>query len=218
MAKEHVVTTDWRKNFAESPMGRQLLTAADLTASIEEALQRWDSSHDLWIFAYGSLLWNPQMQFEEMRVGRVHGYHRSFCLWSRINRGTPERPGLVLGLDRGGSCGGLAYRVAARRVKSELAGLWEREMLLGSYHPSWVHFRSGSMKTQALTFVVDRLCSGYAGRLPDATMLAALRSAHGRYGSCADYMTRTVQSLVAHGIHDHRLMRLNDLLLKRSTS
>ena len=218
MAKEHVVTTDWRKNFAESPMGRQLLTAADLTASIEEALQRWDSSHDLWIFAYGSLLWNPQMQFEEMRVGRVHGYHRSFCLWSRINRGTPERPGLVLGLDRGGSCGGLAYRVAARRVKSELAGLWEREMLLGSYHPSWVHFRSGSMKTPALTFVVDRLCSGYAGRLPDATMLAALRSAHGRYGSCADYMTRTVQSLAAHGIRDHRLMRLNHLLLNRPTS
>ena len=207
-----MIADDWRESIRKSPLAGQLLTGSDLAASLEKALLRWDGRQDLWLFAYGSLIWNPQLDFREMQIGRVYGYHRSFCLWSRINRGTPERPGLVLGLDHGGSCGGLAYRIPASTVKSQLLQLWQREMLLGSYRPSWVHFRSGSSKTMALTFVVDRHCSGYTGPLSDATMLKALQSAHGRFGSCTDYLTRTMQALSAHGILDRRLARLYRLM------
>jgi cation transport protein ChaC len=205
---------DWRRKIADSPLASQLLGNEALEHSIDRALVKWDG-RDIWLFAYGSLIWNPQVKFEEARIGVVHGYHRSFCLWSRINRGTPEKPGLVLALDRGGSCGGLAYRIAARHVREELAHLWQREMLLGSYHPMWVNFRSKEQQAwPALAFVINRDCSGYAGRLSDAVMLTALKSACGRYGTCADYLARTVEGLRLHGIKDHRLMRLHKLMIQ----
>src|SRR5215472_13597169 len=92
-----------------------------------------DSAAPVWIFAYGSLMWNPEMRFAERRLARVHGYHRSFCLYSPEYRGTRERPGLVLGLDRGGSCRGIAYRLAAASLAEEIDRLWVREMTGGVY-------------------------------------------------------------------------------------
>ena len=204
----------WRDNIARSHLAAQMLSDADIAASISKALQAWDGSSDVWLFAYGSLIWNPQVRFEEQRVGIVHGYHRRFCLWSRINRGTPDRPGLVLGLDRGGCCGGLAYRIAAKNVLAEMRELWEREMLLGSYHPTWVNFRAGGEELRTLAFVVNRGSSGYTGRLAESAMLEALHTACGRYGSCADYLLRTVDSLQALGIVDRQLTRLHQYLLK----
>jgi cation transport protein ChaC len=205
-------SSPWRENVVRSPLAAQLLSKADLDASISRALRAWDGSSDIWLFAYGSLIWNPQVKFEEQRVGTVHGYHRRFCLWSRINRGTPDRPGLVLGLDRGGCCGGLAYRIAAADVRAELRELWEREMLLGSYHPTWVNFRTGGKTLRTLGFVVNRGSSGYTGRLPESAMLEALQTACGRYGTCADYLLRTVDSLHALGIVDRQLLRLREQL------
>lgn len=204
----------WRDNIARSHLAGQMLSDADIEASIGRALHVWNAESDVWLFAYGSLIWNPQVKFEELRVGTVHGYHRRFCLWSRINRGTPERPGLVLGLDRGGCCGGLAYRIAAKNVAAEMRGLWEREMLLGSYHPTWVRFRSAGRELRTLAFVVNRGASGYTGRLPEEAMLEALQTACGRYGTCADYLMRTVDSLQALGIPDRQLMRLRERLLE----
>jgi len=205
-------SSPWRENLVRSPLAGQLLSEAALDASISRVLREWDGNSDLWLFAYGSLIWSPQVKFEEQRVGSVHGYHRRFCLWSRINRGTPDRPGLVLGLDRGGCCGGVAYRIAAAKVRVELRGLWEREMLLGSYHPTWVNFRAGGTAMRALAFVVNRGSSGYTGRLPESAMLEALQTACGRYGTCADYLLRTVDSLHALGIADHPLTRLGKQL------
>jgi glutathione-specific gamma-glutamylcyclotransferase len=206
-------SSPWRENILRSPLAAQLMSDADLNASISRALRSWDGSSDLWLFAYGSLIWSPQVRFEEQRVGTVHGYHRRFCLWSRINRGTPERPGLVLGLDRGGCCGGLAYRIAADNVRAELHELWEREMLLGSYHPTWVNFRAGGKALRTLAFVVNRGASGYTGRLPENAMLEALQTACGRYGSCADYLLRTADSLRTLGIADRQMQRLRGQLL-----
>jgi cation transport protein ChaC len=203
----------WRRKIEASPLGGQLLTDADRAASIERTLRVWDGKQDIWLFAYGSLIWKPQLKFEEMRVGTVHGYHRSFCLWSRINRGTPERPGLVLGLDRGGSCRGVAYRLPASAVRGQLDGLWKREMMLNAYHPTWARFRAQNQGFPVLTFVVNRGASGYTSQLSDQDMLEALRSAHGRYGPCADYLVRTVEGLAAHGITDRRLARLHKLLI-----
>jgi cation transport protein ChaC len=208
------LSSPWRENVVRSPLAAQLLSDAELDASISKALQAWNGTSDVWLFAYGSLIWNPQVRFEEQRVGTVHGYHRRFCLWSRVNRGTPDRPGLVLGLDRGGCCGGLAYRIAAQNVPAEMRELWEREMLLGSYHPTWVNFRAGGEELRALAFVVNRGSSGYTGRLAESAMLEALHTACGRYGTCADYLLRTVDSLRALGIVDRPLTRLHKYLLK----
>jgi cation transport protein ChaC len=199
---------DWRQHIADSPLKVQLKTDAELDHSVDVTLSRRRGRGDVWLFGYGSLLWYPQVTHEEMRKGVVHGYHRGLYLWSRINRGTPTLPGLVLGLDRGGSVSGLAYRIPAAIVEAELRLLWRREMMLSSYHPRWLSFRSGSELLEVLAFVVDRDSSGYAGPLPDARLMEVLREACGRYGTCADYVSRTVEALRKHGLHDRHLERL----------
>src|SRR5262249_59692085 len=126
-----------RRALERSPLAAELLSDEVLEHSLSAALSSPHRQPDVWLFAYGSLVWNPVLDFDERVVVTVHGYHRSFCLWSRINRGSPEKPGLVLGLDRGGRCTGLAYRVPARLAGGELRLLWRRRMLLGSYAPPW---------------------------------------------------------------------------------
>ena len=199
---------DWHQHIADSHLKAQLKSDAELDDSVVATLARRRRDGDVWLFGYGSLLWHPQVAHEETRKGVVHGYHRGLYLWSRINRGTPQRPGLVLGLDRGGSVSGLAYRIPDSISERELRALWRREMMLGSYHPRWLSFRSGSELLEVLAFVVDRKSSGYAGPLPDADMVAALRHACGRYGTCAEYVSRTVEALRKHGLHDRRLEQL----------
>ena len=93
---------------------------------------------DVWVFGYGSLMWNPAFHHVELRPARLHGWHRSFCLWNTFGRGSPEKPGLMLALQPGGACAGVALRIAADAVPSELGVLWNREMLTGAYLPRWV--------------------------------------------------------------------------------
>jgi len=128
-----------RRALEQSPLAPHVLSEEALEASLQAALRSPHRQPDVWLFAYGSLVWNPVLDYEARSVVTVHGHHRSFCLWSRVNRGTPERPGLVLGLDRGGRCTGVAYRIPRQLAESELRLLWRREMLLGSYIPRWVH-------------------------------------------------------------------------------
>ena len=120
---------------------------------------------DLWVFAYGSLIWDPGFPFEEARPALLRGYHRSFCLYSRHYRGTPERPGLVLGLDRGGACRGIAYRIAAGRAAAAWSYLWDREMLDDSYACRVLRLRVGGRVVHARGFVIDRAHRDYAGKL-----------------------------------------------------
>ncbi|MCC6609543.1 MAG: gamma-glutamylcyclotransferase [Burkholderiales bacterium] len=198
-----------RRALEQGPLAAQVLTEQALEASMQAALASPHRQPDVWLFAYGSLVWNPVLDFEDRCVVSVHGYHRSFCLWSRVNRGTPERPGLVLGLDRGGRCTGVAYRIPQALAEGELRLLWRREMLLGSYFPRWVHVTRGSDSFRALAFVVDRASSGYAGRLPTERVVAILRRAQGRLGSGVDYLRLTVDGLAAHGIRDPHLLRVD---------
>ena len=186
------------------------LTGEALECSLDRVIAERPKTESLWIFGYGSLMWDPRLDFDVKRVGAVFGYHRNFCLWSRINRGTPERPGLVLTLERGGSCRGIAYRVAARSARAQLIELWRREMSLGSYRPRWLDCHSGNQSIPALAFVVNRACSGYAGKLPLGTMVHAIATAQGKYGSSADYLFRTQAALAAHGILDRRVKQLAD--------
>jgi cation transport protein ChaC len=184
------------------------LSAQDLERSLDVALEGRGPQDPLWIFAYGSLMWNPGLAFVAKRVGTVYGFHRDFCLWSRINRGTPERPGLVLTLERGGSCRGLAFRLTGSTSRDELRALWRREMSLGSYHPRWLDCHAGGERFPVLAFIVNRACSGYAGQLPLETMVHSIATARGKYGSSAEYLFQTQATLESHGILDARVKRL----------
>jgi cation transport protein ChaC len=154
-----------------------------------------------WVFAYGSLMWDPGFPFAESRKARLFGYHRRFCVYSVRYRGTPECPGLVLGLDRGGCCTGVAYQVAATDSEAVRAYLWEREMFTHTYQARRVPVvLDGAARVTALTFVVDRAHRQYAGRLPTAEVARLIAQGHGSRGPCRDYLLNTVRHLAELGL------------------
>jgi glutathione-specific gamma-glutamylcyclotransferase len=194
------------------------LSPTELLASLRAALEPWRAGTPFWIFAYGSLMWNPSFTHDARHVATIRGYHRSFRVWSRVNRGTPENPGLVLTLECGGSCRGLIYRIAPDRVQEEMSGIWKREMTYGSYRPKWLNCIVGEESIRALVFTVNRECSGYAGEIPEEVMVEAIASAKGRYGAAHDYLFRTTETLREHGIRDSRVEHLTQLVKARMAS
>jgi glutathione-specific gamma-glutamylcyclotransferase len=166
---------------------------------------------DLWVFGYGSLMWNPGFRHCAAEPALVHGWHRSFCVYSRHYRGTPDRPGLVLGLDRGGSCRGMAFRVAVSDLEEALAHLWEREMGGGVYDMREVRVRLRDGDTvPAHAFTVRRANHSYAGRLStDETARLILQGIGGR-GHCREYLENTVRQLECLGLVDGPLHRLEE--------
>ncbi|HEY1326819.1 MAG TPA: gamma-glutamylcyclotransferase [Casimicrobiaceae bacterium] len=189
-------------------LGQHALTDEELSASLTATLAQRPKGAGWWVFAYGSLLWNPLFPFAEARRARVHGLHRRFCLWSLASRGRPDQPGLVLGLDRGGSCHGVVYRLPAPLAIDELHLLWRREMVTGAYTPRWVKVEVQDKPMQALAFIVRRDHSQYAGELDMAKQARVIASACGAFGSSADYLERTRVALVSHGIVDPYLESL----------
>ncbi len=189
------------------------VSAEQQAASLREALSAWDGKSSPWLFGYGSLIWNPEVTFDRRLTARVHGYHRRLCLWSRVNRGTIDCPGLVAGLDRGGSCAGVVYRLSAKTARDELERLWDREMFMGSYTPRWLDCRVGSngarSHVSALAFVVRRDAQNYAGKLSEAEILAVFaRGSCGRFGTSLDYLVKTVSALREHGLRDPHFEQL----------
>lgn len=191
------------------------LSQSERDASTAQALSEWCGKTDLWVFGYGSLIWNPDFDHAEQRLGTLRGHHRALCLWSRVNRGTPEQPGLVFGLDRGGSCRGMAFRIRSQTVPHIFEALWRREMSLGAYHPRWLRCDTADGPIKALAFVIDRSGSGYVKGLPDAETVEIVSRAHGRYGPCVDYVVQTHEALCLAGIRDSRLARLAHRLQER---
>ncbi|HPU50098.1 MAG TPA: gamma-glutamylcyclotransferase [Burkholderiaceae bacterium] len=161
-----------------------------------------------WVFGYGSLIWNPEVDFLDSALGRVHGYHRAFCIRSTRYRGTPERPGVVLGLERGGSCVGVAYQLRHETRRHSIERLYEREMLNRVYVPTLaaVTLISGR-QVRALTFVANRDSDAYQ-RLSEDEILSRLSGCCGQRGANRDYAVNTHQSLQERGVHDARLARL----------
>ena len=155
---------------------------------------------DFWVFGYGSLMWHPGFPHVEVRVGRLHGYHRRFCIYSWRYRGTPERPGLVLGLDRGGTCRGLAYRVPAGEADGVMNYLYEREMITGVYTPLWLAVATEQGPVSAAGFVVDREHEQYTGRLSLEETAALIAQGNGERGPCQEYLAKTVRHLEALGL------------------
>lgn len=163
---------------------------------------------DLWIFGYGSLMWDPGFPYVERAPALVRGYHRAFCIYSSRWRGTPERPGLVLGLDRGGACRGVAYRVAATDVAATLTALWAREMRRAVYLPRLLRARLAAGEVRAFAFVADPRHAGYAGKLDVAETARLVLTCSGSRGPNIEYLVRTVEHLEALGVHDHHLARV----------
>jgi cation transport protein ChaC len=184
------------------------LDDAQLSESLTSTLRARPKGAGWWVFAYGSLLWNPLFPFAEARPATLRGLHRRFCLYSMASRGTRETPGLVLALDRGGACTGVVYRLPAPVVNDELYLLWRREMVVGSYRPKWVGVHSGNRRLVALAFTVKHDHPQYAGKLPIDEEARVIANAAGAFGSSLDYLERTRVALVTHGIVDPYLEQL----------
>ncbi len=160
---------------------------------------------DFWVFGYGSLMWRPGFDFAEQAPARLDGLHRALCVYSWVHRGTRETPGLVLGLDRGGACRGVAYRVAGADRDAVMAYLRERELVTGVYREVWrmIRFPGGSRApVRALTYLADRGHVQYAGRLPREKLLAMVRHGVGQSGANRDYVINTAAHLKALGLSD----------------
>ena len=170
---------------------------------------------DLWVFAYGSLMWRPGFDFLERRSARLVGAHRALCVYSFVHRGTPEKPGLVLGLDRGGNCRGIAYRVAATKRAATIDYLRGREQITMVYREAWRPVwldDDPQQSVQALCYMVDRGHRQYAGRLSLEKQLHFVRQGHGRSGNNRDYVLDAVKEIEAQGYRDEQLHRLSERL------
>jgi len=189
---------------------------------LAHAKRAWGGRNDLWVFGYASLIWRPEFHSDEQRAATVHGWHRALQMRSRVNRGTPECPGLVFALVPGGSCRGMAYRIDRHRAGDELERLWAREMPTGVYDPKWLPCRTAQGPVRALAFTLSKTSPAHTGRLPDEQMIEVLRCSVGRFGSTLDYLLETATSLRGCGIRDRDVERLvalaraNDLV--RATS
>lgn len=166
-----------------------------------------------WVFGYGSLIWDPGFDFSEARLAQVHGYHRTFCIRSTRYRGTPERPGVVLGLDRGGSCIGMAFRLCPESRRKAVDALYEREMTGGVYVARMLAtVLQDGQRVEALAFVANRTSPSYQ-RLSDDEIVTRLTSCCGQRGHNRDYALNTLHSLAAHGVHCPHLGRVGRRLL-----
>jgi cation transport protein ChaC len=173
------------------------------------------SEGDLWVFGYGSLMWRPGFEFTERVPARLIGEHRALCVYSFVHRGTPEKPGLVLGLDHGGACRGVAFRVAAAKRKDTVAYLREREQVTSVYREVmrsvWLE-NEPRERVSALAYVVDRGHVQYAGRLSLAEQLRHVLQGHGKSGANRDYVLSTVKAIETAGFRDAPLHQLATML------
>lgn len=163
---------------------------------------------DLWVFGYGSLMWDPGFPYLKREPALVHGYHRALCIYSNRWRGTPEQPGLVLGLDRGGTCRGIAYLVAASDVAATIRELWAREMRRQVYKVRLLRARMGDGEAGAFAFVADPAHPGYAGGLTIERTAQMVATCCGARGPNIEYLTRTLDHLAELGVQDHNLLRV----------
>jgi len=191
-----------------APHDAQLKPLRDPQPMLERAISQWGGHDDLWVFAYGSLIWRPDFDFSERRPAQLHGWHRALKMWSRINRGTPQCPGLVFGLLSGGSCRGVVFRIPAADGLETLGRLWLREMVTGVYDPRWLSCVTPGGHVKALAFTLSRRSPNFTGDLSDARYREIFAQACGRYGTSLEYARQTLEGLRQHGIHDAALTRL----------
>lgn len=180
----------------------------DPQALLLQVRRQWGGQDDLWVFGYASLIWRPEFRFDEHRPALVRGWHRALQMRSRVNRGTPDQPGLVYALVSGGMCHGMVFRIPQRRAADELQRLWQREMPTGVYDPRWLDCVTPGGRVRALAFTLSRRSPNFTGELSEARYREIFASATGRYGTSLDYAHQTLVELQRHAIHDAALARL----------
>ncbi|HSK40381.1 MAG TPA: gamma-glutamylcyclotransferase [Arenibaculum sp.] len=202
LASGEVLAFIRRETRAFPAAGHTVLSDDEIARSLDRTLSDWDGRSDVWLFGYGSLIWNPAMRFAERQVALLTGWQRRFCLWLRIGRGSIEHPGLMLALDRGGHCRGVVFRIPAAEVRTELPLVWVREMATGSYAAHWVPVETAGGTLHALTFTADHGHPRYAGPVTEDQAASCIAVAAGQLGSCADYLLSTADHLESLGLRD----------------
>lgn len=205
VSREGLESGQLRDLIAQSGYAHLLLDDSALAESLATVRPPDDQC---WVFAYGSLMWNPVFTPVENRAGTLHGFHRRFCFWIHAGRAAPHCPGLMMGLLPGGSCRGVLLRIAPHEAKDELALLWRREMVTGAYVPRLLPIRTTHGTVRAVTFIANPRHPTFAGALPPADIARAIAGASGPLGRNRDYLHRTVDALRRHGIPDRGLERL----------
>jgi cation transport protein ChaC len=203
--RARLLAGEFAKALRETMPEVHVLTDEERAASLHATLAaRPERGDGVWVFAYGSLIWNPAIHTVGRRLGHVPGWRRSFCLQVRMGRGTPENPGLMLGLMPGGGCTGVVLRVAEDALHTELDILWRREMVAAGYIPRWVPVEdeAGAGLGHAIAFTMNPASPGFCGDLPDDETVERLATARGRLGTAAEYLFRTRDGLREMGIHD----------------
>ncbi len=188
------------------------MNSEELSDSVQQMLKGMNLKDGVWVFGYGSLMWNPDFLLAEKRTGTVTGYNRHLCLKSIVYRGTPDYHGLVFGLDKGYSCQGMVYRIAEVNIHSEMQKIWEREMFAGTYIPSWVNVTTKQGSISAVTFVINHEHEHYIPDIELEEIAERVVNAEGTCGSCHDYVQNTVKSLHQLGLRDPALEQLLTLI------
>jgi cation transport protein ChaC len=189
-------------------MSDSIKPVRDPAPLLEKTLHEWGGHSDLWIFGYASLIWRPDFDFVERLPARVHGWHRALKMWSRINRGTPECPGLVFGMLSGGSCRGMVFRIPKAQARETLERLWKREMAMAVYDPKFLPCHTTHGPVAALAFTLSRKSPSHTGELTEAQYRRIFAESTGIYGTTRDYVQATVDELRRHDIRDRSLERL----------
>jgi cation transport protein ChaC len=200
--------------YAASHPDMKWRTDAEMAALLEGILAEHRPGDDLYVFGYGSLIWNPAFEYADKLPGLLRGWHRRFCLKLMVGRGTPETPGLMLALDHGGACKGVAFRIAGPKVREELGILWQREMYGGAYHARWVTLQTEIGPVRAVTFVINRKHPRYLKELSVEQTAALIATGSGDLGSCREYLENTIAHLAALGLSDAGLNRIAAALPK----
>ena len=219
------ITRETLKNWRVAELARErdgaeasIATEGQLLESRRLAVADDADVSDFWVFGYGSLIYNPIIDHSQRAIASIYGYHRRFCLWTKIGRGTPEFPGLVLSLDYGGSCVGVAYRLEPDSAIAELDLLWRREMLTLAYNVRWLHLRTPEGIKRGLGFVANPKSPAYAPPMPFDDTVNTVAEAFGFNGRCCDYLFDTLAGIKEYGIHDAAMEELANAVSQRLAS
>lgn len=215
LTRERIAAGWLREMVQRAGVPVRVLSDEEIEASLQATLAAKPEGASVHVFAYGSLIWNPTIRWTERQIARVVGYHRRFCLRTTLGRGTPERPGLMLGLDHGGSCRGVLYRLPDDDTLGELRLLWRREMVTGAYRPRWLAAHTTRGTVPAIAFTIERSHDRYCRELSETEMLDMLAIGEGPLGRACDYLFDTARHLCELGIPDQHLMQLAERVRHR---
>ena len=219
------ITREMLQNWRVASLARErdgadasIASEEQLLASRRQLIADDADCSDFWVFGYGSLIYNPIIDHTQRAIASIYGYHRRFCLWTKIGRGSPECPGLVLSLDHGGSCRGVAFQLNPQNAIAELDLLWRREMMTLAYQPRLLSLHTEIGVKRGLAFVANPSRPAYAQRMPFETTVEVVARAAGFNGPCRDYLHDTVKGMQACGIHDQQLEKLVAAVQQRLAS